>query len=145
MKSLKFIGWGASVGRLIASMVIFVGGVVLANTVGEFIVALHNRYSVYPVGTDTNMYGNSFAVAMLFCLVMTVLSVRVLCKKIDAVGIAVVFGLVFFAGMLIGRETIPSFVPESWCKYELTIYPCSDASPAFYQDPNTGEVIYFQR
>lgn len=83
-------------GRLIAAIVIFVGGVVLANTVGEFIVALHNRYSVYPVGMETNMYGDSYAVAMLFCLVTAVLSVWVLSKKIDAVGIAIVFGVVFF-------------------------------------------------
>lgn len=142
MKTLKFFGWETSVGRLIAVIVIFVGGVVLANTVGEFIVALHNRYSVYPVGMDTNMYGYSFAVAMLFCLVMAVLSVWVLSKKMDAMGITIVFGVVFFAGIPIGIEIIPSFIPETWCKYELTIYPCSDASPDFYQDPNTGEVIY---
>ena len=136
--------------RLFANFKVWLGvaiglGVVCvlgASTVGEFLIALHNRYSVYPVGTDTNMYGNSGAVSIVFCAFVVALIIFLLYRKFDVKAV-----ILFIVGFLViggFGARVPSFVPEEWCKYELTIYPCSDARPAFYQDPITGEVIYYQ-
>lgn len=58
--------------RLLAAAVIGVIAVLCATTIGEFAVSVHNRYSVYPVGTDTNMYANSAIGQGIVCLLAAV-------------------------------------------------------------------------
>lgn len=117
-------------------------GVFGASTVGEFLVALDNRYSVYPVGTDTNMYGNSVAVSIVFCALTVSLIILLLYRKFDAKAVILFIVGLFVVGGLSAQ--VASFVPEKWCESELTLYPCSDALPAFYQDSSSGEVIYYK-
>lgn len=92
-------------------------------TFAEFIIALHNRYSVYPAGTDTNMYGNAFALQILLAAGLGLL-----------VGLRIPFSLAYrsagvictMVALVVVSNFVPSFLPPEWCKYELTLYSCDN-------------------
>lgn len=95
-------------------------GITFAFTFGELVTALINRYSTYPVGTDTSMLATYFLLALLFIALAFLPAVWVFRKNkmvVLMLGLIVIF--VWWV------HVIPSFVPTSWCKYELKIYPCA--------------------
>lgn len=85
-------------------------------------MSVHNRYSVYPVGTDTNMYANSTIGQMLVCLAAALSMAYLLWAKKDGIFIAIAFVTLFTLVPLSAQ--VKSFIPEDWCRYELTMYPC---------------------
>lgn len=124
MSKIVLFGEHISWRRIIAVFAIGLAAVLSATTVGEFAVSVHNRYSVYPAGTDTNMYGNSAIGQMLVCLAAAIIIGYLLRKKFD-VGV-VSIALVLFIIFAVLSSQIHSFVPEDWCRYELTMYRCAD-------------------
>jgi hypothetical protein len=95
-------------------------GIIFAFTFGELVTALINRYSTYPAGTDTSMLATYFLLALLFISLAFLPAVWIVRKNKMAV---LMLGLiVLFIWWL---HVIPSFVPNSWCRYELKIYPCA--------------------
>lgn len=108
--------------NLIAIILVFVVTAVFATTVGEFVVALHNRYSVYPSGWDTDMYGNSLAVSWGVCL-LGAYAVSWLFTKEHNFKMLIVLVVSFFILASVSSN-FPNFLPSDWCKYELSIYPC---------------------
>lgn len=116
--------------RIIGILVIGSIAVLAASTVGEFAVSVHNRYSVFPPGTDTNMYGNSLIGQMVVCLLAAVLMGYLLRKKIDVGLVSIAVVLFFVLGGL--SSQVRSFIPEDWCRYELTMYRCQDQIDTSY-------------
>lgn len=147
---------------LSALVIVFAIGFI--SSIAEFIVAVQNRYSVYPVGYDSNMtsksiglegvlsLGAAFLVGYLWKIVPTqwyvvvlALSLSGLICMIDTQAqwvvvpffliFAITIGLSFWAkipflvpllGFCIMLLLRPSMLPDRWCKYELTMYPCAD-------------------
>ncbi|MBP9686461.1 MAG: hypothetical protein KBD66_01515 [Candidatus Doudnabacteria bacterium] len=124
MSNVHFFGQTISWGRAWVVVVIGAVTVLCATTVGEFAVSVHNRYSVYPVGTDTNMYANSGIGQGVVCLVAAVAIGYVMRKRLDKKLIAIA-AILFFVFM-IASSHVQSFVPVGWCRYELTMYSCDD-------------------
>lgn len=123
-KNILIFGEHISWYRIVGMVVIGAIAVLTASTVGEFAVSAHNRYSVYPAGTDTNMYGNSAIGQGLTCLLAAGAIAYLLRKRIDVGAVALAFVLCL---LLVGFSSqVSSFIPEDWCKYELTMYRCAD-------------------
>lgn len=109
--------------RYIIGLVVVAVCLVLIPTLSEFIIALHNHYSVYPAGTDTNMYGNAFLLQIILGAGLGLL-----------VGLRLPFGAAYRAAgvictvvaLIVMPNVIPSFLPVEWCKYELTLYSCDN-------------------
>jgi hypothetical protein len=102
-------------------------GVVIAPTVAEFLVALVNRYRTYPVGADTDMLAHTTILQILIVSAAFIPSVFVV-KSRKFLLVLSVFVLLF---LVLASLSIPSFLPEDWCKHELRIYSCE--SGARYQ------------
>lgn len=122
MSNVTLFGHTISLYRLLAAAFIGTVAVLCATTVGEFAVSVHNRYSVYPVGTDTNMYGNSAIGQMLVCLAGGLCIAHLLRARKDGPFITLAFVLFFVLALLSAQ--VKSFIPKDWCRYELTMYSC---------------------
>ncbi len=120
--------------RIICACAIGIFTIVFSTTIGEFVIALHNRYSTYPTGWDTNMYGNSAAVSFVFVLIMSALIVKVALKKIDRSSL--ITGILLFLLLGVISSRVPNLTPKSWCKYELTIYSCQTYESWRYAESN---------
>ncbi len=122
-------------------IVVAVLAVVAIPTISEFLVALHNRYATYPAGTDTNMLANYTLVEFVLAGVVgwflgTKLFKTLTWRRWASAGLVLVcLGFVFY---------LPSFIPPSWCKYELSIYPCDQNSESgallFPEDVKLGQI-----
>lgn len=146
------------------SALIIVFALCFISSIAEFIVAVQNRYSVYPVGYDSNMtsksiglegvlsLGAAFLVGYIWkvvpakwYIVTLALFLSGLVCMIDsqAQWVAIPFFLIFAAtiglsfwtkipflvpllGFCIMLLVRPSMIPDQWCKYELTMYPCAN-------------------
>lgn len=105
-------------------------GIVIIPTISELVIAGINRYQVYPLGTDTNMYSKITLVGGILSLFLSVLLIWKF-LKIDKLKRWVLLPILAFA-MLWATHFVPSFVPNSWCKFELKIYSCESLN----QDPS---------
>lgn len=110
--------------RLVFAVLVFVLGVVFANSIAELLVALQNKYSTYPAGTDTSMLFYSLMVARIFSIFVSVWAVLTLGLKPGRPSLRVFVVLCVFSFVVSYLKVFPSFVPRDWCKYELSIYPC---------------------
>lgn len=54
--------------QCIVAGIVFVVAIGFSQSIGEFLVALQNRYATYPAGTDTNMYARSGALSAIVSL-----------------------------------------------------------------------------
>jgi hypothetical protein len=97
-------------------------GIVLAPTIAEFLIALHNRYSVYPAGTDTNMLANTIILQSFLAAMIAIACVHFLRIKQKLRFIILPICVII---ALVAVNFLPSYVPAKWCQYELTIYDCS--------------------
>ncbi len=112
--------------KISLTLLTVVVGIGLIPTVAEFIVAFINRYSVYPLGIDTNMLANSILLEGIFIFALTFILLRLLWKVdwlwviIRGFAISLIVWLTFiFVGF-------PSLIPQEWCRYELKIVSCQD-------------------
>lgn len=121
-KSMKILDQEVSNTRIISAIVVALFTLLTSTTIGEFLVALHNRYSIYAVGSDTNMYANSGMLTLILCFIGLFTASYILKFKFEPRTIAI-FILSFFIATFVTFQ-VPSFVPQDWCQYELTIYPC---------------------
>ncbi len=123
-KEILLFGEYVSVLRIGLAVCVALCAILIASTIGEFVVSVDNRYSVYPVGTDTNMYGNSAIGQGWVCLLAASYIAYLLVKKLNTRAIFIAIFLFFILGALSAQ--FPSFIPEDWCRYELTMYSCGD-------------------
>lgn len=107
---------------------------IFAPTLAELLVAFHNRISVYPYGTDTNMFANSIAVRVtLLTLLAGIAAYFLPVVRMKKVLLFLCFVVILNLGV---PALIPSFIPSDWCKYELTIYPCEEGRYSYHPYPN---------
>ncbi len=99
--------------------------VALVPTAAEFIVALHNRYSVYPPGTDTDMLSNTILAKGILSVVVVVLCGYILGILRKRAAILLPIGVII---LFVLSEVVPTYIPHDWCKYELRIYSCADTT-----------------
>ena len=124
MATLVLFGEQITWRRVIAVVAIAATAILFAKTVGELAVSVDNRYSVYPVGTDTNMYANSAIGQGIVCLLAAVAIGYILRRRFDEKLVAIA-GVLFFVFMVASSQ-IQSFIPVDWCRYELTMHSCGD-------------------
>ncbi len=110
--------------RLYIALIILVVAVIIVPSISELLVALHNRFQVYPVGTDTSMLASTLIIEfiLLGLLITGLMHWFVGLRTIKAVLITLV--LIGLMGWLVMIYGFPSALPQSWCAQELRIYSC---------------------
>lgn len=112
--------------RIYVGLITLFLATIIAPTIAEFLVSLHNRFRIYPPGTDTSMLALTLMVEFILIALLTLVLLRWL------VGLSWIWSVLasalisMFVGWFIFMYGFPSMLPQSWCKYELRIYSCED-------------------
>lgn len=111
--------------KFLFAIAVVIISIIFLPTISEFIVALYNRYRVYPEGTDTDMYGNTIIVQVVLLAGIMMLLSKYFLKFSRVVTFVLAPFIAILIVVLIGGG-VASMIPNSWCKYELKIYSCEE-------------------